>query len=186
MNPGMSHKDRIAKAMLAEAESRGDLVDSNGNKKTILAASSGNTGCSLALIGTTMGYDVVIITNKKCSAEKCAHIRTNGATLWLAEDLPGMFPEDLTGVTDYMAQETVLCATYPDKYFSVNQYDNLDNMQAHYDTTGKEIWEQTEGKVRTLEGARSEATSKMLLVMLMEDMCEGEERSDELKVFYRQ
>ena len=147
MNPGMSHKDRIAKAMLDAAAARGDLMDSSGKKKTILAASSGNTGCSLALIGTLMGYDVVIITNKKCSAEKCAHIRTNGATLWLAEELPGMFPNDLDGVTDYMAQETVLCTNYPDKYFSVNQYDNLDNMQAHYDTTGKEIWEQTEGRV---------------------------------------
>jgi cysteine synthase len=143
----MSHKDRIAKAMLDAAAARGDLMDSSGKKKTILAASSGNTGCSLALIGTLMGYDVVIITNKKCSAEKCAHIRTNGATLWLAEELPGMFPNDLDGVTDYMAQETVLCTNYPDKYFSVNQYDNLDNMQAHYDTTGKEIWEQTEGRV---------------------------------------
>eukprot|EP00520_Triparma_pacifica_P015261 CAMPEP_0118661300 /NCGR_PEP_ID=MMETSP0785-20121206/16201_1 /TAXON_ID=91992 /ORGANISM="Bolidomonas pacifica, Strain CCMP 1866" /LENGTH=357 /DNA_ID=CAMNT_0006554721 /DNA_START=1 /DNA_END=1071 /DNA_ORIENTATION=+ len=146
-NPGMSHKDRIAKAMLTAAESRGELLDSNGKKKTILAASSGNTGCSLALVGTLMGYNVVIITNKKCSAEKCAHIRTNGATLWLAEDLPSMFPDDLKGVTDYMAQETVLCANYPEKYFSVNQYDNLDNMQAHYDTTGKEIWEQTDGEV---------------------------------------
>ncbi|GMI45936.1 hypothetical protein TrCOL_g647 [Triparma columacea] len=147
MNPGMSHKDRIAKAMLDKAEARGELIDNNGKKKTILAASSGNTGCSLALIGTLMGYDVVIITNKKCSAEKCAHIRTNGATLWMAEDLPTMFPNDLEGVTDYMAQETVLCTNYPDKYFSVNQYDNLDNMEAHYDSTGKEIWEQTEGKV---------------------------------------
>jgi hypothetical protein len=50
MNPGMSHKDRIAKAMLTKAEARGDLVDDHGNKKNILAASSGNTGCSLALV----------------------------------------------------------------------------------------------------------------------------------------
>jgi cysteine synthase len=147
MNPGMSHKDRIAKAMLSKAEARGDLVDSQGNKKTILAASSGNTGCSLALVGTMMGYDVVIITNAKCSMEKRAHIRTNGATLWMAEELPSMFPKDLEGITDYMAQESALVKAYPSKYYSVNQYDNLDNMEAHYETTGKEIWEQTKGQV---------------------------------------
>ena len=141
----MNH--RIAKAMLTEAEKRGDLLDKEGNKKTILAASSGNTGCSLALVGTLMGFDVIIITNKKCSDEKCAHIRANGATLWLAEKLPDQFPECLAGVTDYMAQEKVLCNEFPDKYYSVNQYDNLDNLQAHYSSTGKEIWEQTNGAV---------------------------------------
>jgi cysteine synthase len=147
MNPGMSHKDRIAKAMLTKAEARGDLVDDHGNKKTILAASSGNTGCSLALVGSMMGYDVVIITNEKCSMEKRAHITANGATLWMAEELPSTFPNDLEGITDYMAQENALVAAYPSKYYSVNQYDNLDNMEAHYETTGKEIWEQTKGKV---------------------------------------
>ena len=61
--------------MLKKAEARGELVNAAGEKKIILAASSGNTGCSLALVGTLMGYEVVIITNAKCSAEKCAHIR---------------------------------------------------------------------------------------------------------------
>ena len=70
MNPGMSHKDRIAKSMLLLAQSRGDLLNSDGKKKTILAASSGNTGCSLALVGTLLGYEVIVITNNKCSQEK--------------------------------------------------------------------------------------------------------------------
>ena len=146
-NPGMSHKDRIAKAMLSAAESRGALSHADtGARKTIMAASSGNTGCSLALVGTLMGYKVVVITNAKCSEEKRAHIRANGADLWLAEDLPDRF-ECLQGVTDYMEQEKVLCEKFGDTYYSVNQYDNLDNMAAHYGSTGREIWEQTDGAV---------------------------------------
>lgn len=147
LNPGMSHKDRIAKVMLQRAEARGDLRDSEGNKKVLLAASSGNTGCSLALVGTLMGYEVVIITNAKCSMEKRTHIRANGATLWLAESLPADFPEQLGSETDYMKQEDLLAAAFPDKYYSVNQYSNLDNMDAHCFTTGAEIWGQTGGTV---------------------------------------
>ena len=146
-NPGMSHKDRIAKTMLERAEARGDLAGPDGGKKTILAASSGNTGCSLALVGTLMGYDVVVITNAKCSEEKRAHIRSNGATLWLAEDLPARFPDELGSETDYMKQEDLLAAAHPDQYFSVDQYNNLDNRDAHHDGTGHEIWEQTGGAV---------------------------------------
>jgi len=146
-NPGMSHKDRIAKTMLQRAEARGDLRDPTGAKKIILAASSGNTGCSLGLVGTLMGYEVVVITNAKCSEEKRTHIRSNGATLWLAEDLPAQFPDILGSTKDYMKQEDLLFAAYPDKYFSVNQYNNLDNRDAHHDSTGREIWAQTEGTV---------------------------------------
>eukprot|EP00592_Proboscia_alata_P017828 CAMPEP_0194397318 /NCGR_PEP_ID=MMETSP0174-20130528/125479_1 /TAXON_ID=216777 /ORGANISM="Proboscia alata, Strain PI-D3" /LENGTH=361 /DNA_ID=CAMNT_0039193485 /DNA_START=54 /DNA_END=1139 /DNA_ORIENTATION=- len=147
-NPGMSHKDRIAKTMLQRAEARGDLIDTNsGEKKTILAASSGNTGCSLALVGTLMGYNVIVITNAKCSMEKRTHIRSNGATLWLAEDLPAKFPDILGTVTDYMKQENLLHAANPELYYSVDQYNNLDNKDAHCDSTGKEIYEQTNGAV---------------------------------------
>ena len=134
--------------MLQRAEARGDLTNKQtGQKKAILAASSGNTGCSLALVGTLMGYEVVIITNAKCSVEKRTHIRANGATLWLAESLPADFPEQLGSETDYMKQEDLLAAAFPDKYFSVNQYGNPDNMDAHCDATGAEIWAQTAGAV---------------------------------------
>lgn len=148
LNPGMSHKDRIAKVMLQRAEARDELTNkATGEKKVILAASSGNTGCSLALVGTLMGYEVVIITNAKCSMEKRTHIRANGATLWLAESLPSDFPEQLGSETDYMKQEDLLAAAFPDKYYSVNQYGNMDNMDAHCDSTGAEIWAQTGGSV---------------------------------------
>ena len=70
-----------------------------------LHRSSGNTGCSLALVGTLMGYEVCIITDNKCSLEKRTHIRANGATLWLAPELNDVFPEVLKGETDYMIQE---------------------------------------------------------------------------------
>ena len=113
----------------------------------IRAASSGNTGCSLALIGTLMGYEVIIITNAKCSDEKQTHIRSNGATLWLAEDLPAKFPSELGDTTDYMLQEDLLFAAHPGKYYSVNQYNNVDNRDAHYGSTGMEVWEQTQGAV---------------------------------------
>lgn len=98
-------------------------------------------------IGTQMGYDVTIITNKKCSTEKCNNIRNAGATLWMAEDLPSKFPDALNGVNCYMKQERVLCERHPDEYFSCNQYDNLDNMMAHYETTAEEIWDQSNGAV---------------------------------------
>lgn len=146
-NPGMSHKDRIAKAMLEQAEARGDLQAPDGSKKIILAASSGNTGCSLALIGTLMGYEVNIITNAKCSQEKQQHIQSNGATLWLAESLPAMFPQEIGDEKDYMKQEDLLVAAFPDKYYSVNQYNNLDNEAAHYGSTGAEIAAQTNNTV---------------------------------------
>ena len=65
LNPdSQSHKDRIAQAIIVAAEERGELIDSHGNKKTILAASSGNTGLAVSKIGTRMGYKVVIITDK--------------------------------------------------------------------------------------------------------------------------
>ena len=114
---------------------------------TVIAASSGNTGAALAVIGTQMGFNVTIITNKKCSQEKCNYITDNGANLWLAEDLPTKFPDILTNVKCYMEQERVIAENYPDEYFSVSQYNNLDNMMAHYKTTAEEIWDQSNQKV---------------------------------------
>jgi len=147
LNPAShSHKDRIARAIISKARDRGELTDSNGHKKSILAASSGNTGHALCKLGTEMGYKVIIITTNKCSKEKCDNIRSNGGELWMSEETPSRFPNELEGL-DYMEQEQVICQNYPDKYFSVNQYDNLDNMMAHYETTAEEIWDQSQGRV---------------------------------------
>lgn len=64
----------------------------------------------------------------------------------MSEETPSRFPNILDGL-NYMEQEQVICEKYPDKYFSVNQYDNLDNMMAHYETTAEEIWDQSQGRV---------------------------------------
>ena len=126
-----SHKDRIASNIIRKAAKRGELTDRNGNKKTIVAASSGNTGHALAFIGSQMGYNVVIITNKACSKEKCYNIVNTGAELWMAEDLPDMFPAILKSVSCYMEQEWLIAQQNPHQYFSVNQYSNIDNMDWH-------------------------------------------------------
>ena len=79
---GMSHKDRIVRNILRHAEDEGKLVPRSG--ATLVAASSGNTGASVAMIGAQRGYRVVIITDAKCSAEKCDAIRLYGAELIIA------------------------------------------------------------------------------------------------------
>ena len=110
---------------------------------TVVAASSGNTGCSVALMCAVKGYKAVVITNSKCSAEKCASIRAYGAELIISK--PG---------EDYMQMEIDLAKQNPD-WFSVNQYDNLDNPKAHYKSTGPEIWKQTNGEVTHFVAAGS-------------------------------
>lgn len=146
-NPGASHKDRIAKRILGNAEKQGLLRTKEGGKKTILVASSGNTGCSIAWIAAAMGYAVTIITTAKCSDEKRNHIRRTGATLWMAETLGEMFPEIIGEEKNYMKQESLLAEAYPDRYFAVNQYDNRENTEAHACGTGPEIFKQTNGNV---------------------------------------
>ena len=64
-----------------------------------------------------MGYRVVVITNAKCSTEKRAHIQSNGATLWMAEELPKVFPAVLETEKDYMKQESLLAKAFPDEYY---------------------------------------------------------------------
>jgi len=178
LNPAsQSHKDRIAKAIITKGEERGELTDSHGNKKAILAASSGNTGHALSRIASEMGYKVIIITDKKCSQEKCDNIRNSGGVLWLAEDLPLQFPEDLSDPKlNYMDQERILCANYPDKYYSVNQYDNFDNMMAHYEETAQEIWDQSEHRVTHFVMAASTGGSIMGVGKFLKEKTDGKVR----------
>lgn len=127
MNPGLSHKDRIVTNIIDKAEQCGKLKPRSG--MTLLAASSGNTGASVAMIGAMRGYNTVIITNAKCSTEKQDAIKMYGAKLILSK--PGQC---------YMQMELDLAAENP-SWYSINQYDNLDNPEAHYLTTGPEIYE---------------------------------------------
>ena len=105
-NMGMSHKDRIVSNILRRAEAEGLIVPHSG--ATLVAASSGNTGASVAMLGAQRGYRVVIITDAKCSREKCDGIRLYGAELIIAG--PGQ---------DYMEMEVELAAKHG--WFSVDQ-----------------------------------------------------------------
>lgn len=131
MNTGFSHKDRIAEHILTKALDRGELKPGD----TVVVASSGNTAASIAWYSHQLGCRCVVLTNDKCSQEKVSAIQLYGAEVHIVPD----------GVC-YMAEETRLANENPD-WFSVNQYDNLDNPEAHYYTLGPEIWAQTEGRI---------------------------------------
>ena len=135
----------------------------------VIAASSGNSGHALAVVGSRLGYKVVIITNRKCSNEKCENIRKGGAELWMAEELPAMFPDELANVNCYMEQERILAQKYPEKYFSVNQYENFDNMMAHYEATAQEIWDQSKNQVTHFVMAASTGGSIMGVGKFLKD-----------------
>ncbi|KAH8072096.1 hypothetical protein JL721_4007 [Aureococcus anophagefferens] len=138
-NPGYSMKDRIMANIFNKAEEEGKLRPG----MTVVAASSGNTGCSVAMMCAIRGYKAVVITNDKCSEEKKAAIRAYGADLLISP--PGAC---------YMQMETDLADENPD-WFSVDQYNNLDNPNGHYRSTGPEIYEQTDGEVTHFVAAGS-------------------------------
>eukprot|EP00472_Partenskyella_glossopodia_P003888 CAMPEP_0197525922 /NCGR_PEP_ID=MMETSP1318-20131121/15073_1 /TAXON_ID=552666 /ORGANISM="Partenskyella glossopodia, Strain RCC365" /LENGTH=350 /DNA_ID=CAMNT_0043079755 /DNA_START=205 /DNA_END=1257 /DNA_ORIENTATION=- len=138
MNPGYSIKDRIVYTILTEAEKQGLLKPG----MTIVAASSGNTGASTAMIASMRGYKSIIITSPKCSQEKMDAIRAYGAELLVtAGGLKADDPEH------YMNMETTICEANPEKFFGINQYENALNPLAHYMTLGPEIWGQTDGSI---------------------------------------
>ena len=139
LNPGFSMKDRIVKSMLDGAEDRGQIRPGG----TVVAASSGNTGASVAMQCAMRGFDAVILTNQKCSQEKCDAIRAYGAKLIIVA--PGVC---------YMEEEKRLAIENPG-WFSLNQYDNPDNPKAHYGSTGPEIWAGTGGRVTHFVAAGS-------------------------------
>lgn len=136
-NPGNSVKDRMGLKMVEDAEEKG-LLKPGG---TIIECTSGNTGMGIALAAIVKGYKCIFTTNDKQSKEKVDVLRSLGA--------------------EVIVCPTAVAPDHPDSYYSVaeqkhkeiensvwlNQYDNLSNRQAHYESTGPEIWEQTEGKI---------------------------------------
>lgn len=134
-NPGGSVKDRIALFMVEGAEKEGILT----KDKIILESSSGNTGIGLAIAGVVKGYKVAITIPDNVSKERYKILKALGAELILT---PGELGSD--GAWD-KADE--LAEKHPDKYVRLNQYTNKYNEIAHYKTTGKEIWEQTNGRI---------------------------------------
>ena len=140
-NPTGSIKDRIALKMIQQAEAEGLLTKG----KTIIEATSGNTGIGLAMIGNVKGYDVEIVMNDKVSVERRKIIRAFGAKLTLVDAREG------TDGAIKKARE--LASRYPEKYFMPDQFSNYFNKLAHYKTTGEEIWQQTNGEVDYLVSA---------------------------------
>ena len=139
-NPGNSIKDRMALKMIDDAEKRGDLKP-NG---TIIECTSGNTGMGLALVGCVRGYRCIFTTTDKQSKEKADLLKALGAEVIVCPT--NVEPED---PRSYYSVARRLSQEIPNSFWC-NQYDNLSNRQAHYESTGPEIWEQTGGKVTHL------------------------------------
>ncbi|MBA4370969.1 MAG: cysteine synthase B [Coriobacteriaceae bacterium] len=140
VNPFGSIKDRTAKWLLAGLIERGELDD-----KAVIEATSGNTGIALAAIAQLMGKRMVATAPHVLSSEKTALLRAFGAEVLFtpADDDSGLHPMDVA----FKMAEAIVAAD-PDGYIMPNQYDNPDNARAHYESTGPEIWAQTEGQVR--------------------------------------
>lgn len=137
MNPGQSIKDRIALKMIDDAEEQG-LINPGG---TIIEGTSGNTGMGLALVAAVRGYKCIFTTTDKQSREKIDLLRALGAEVKVCPT--NVKPED---PKSYYSVAKRLSEEIPNSYYP-NQYENLSNTQAHYETTGPEIWNQTDGNV---------------------------------------
>jgi len=134
-NPTGSIKDRIALQMIEEAEASGALTPD----KTIIEATSGNTGIGLAMIGAVKGYRVTIVMSEAVSIERQKMIKAFGSDIILTEAKKG---------TDGAIIKTrEIIKADPEKYFHPDQFSNQSNKTAHYATTAEEIWRETEGKV---------------------------------------
>lgn len=139
-NPGNSIKDRMALKMVEEAEKSGKLKPGG----IIIEGTSGNTGMGLALAGCVKGYKCIFVTTDKQSKEKADILKAVGAEVIVCPtNVEPEDPRSYYSVAARLAKET------PNS-FHMNQYDNLANREAHYETTGPEIWEQTEGKITHL------------------------------------
>jgi len=134
-NPTGSIKDRIALKMIQQAEVEGMLT----KDKTIIEATSGNTGIALAMIGTVRGYKVEIVMSEAVSVERRKIIKAFGAKITLTDPTQG---------TDGAIRKVKeLTEKYPDKYFTPDQFTNKYNKIAHYKTTAEEIWRDTGGEI---------------------------------------
>lgn len=140
MNPSGSIKDRMAKYMIEAAEQSGELK----RGCVIVENSSGNTGSALAMIAAVKGYRCIITMPDKMSKEKQNLMKAFGATVVVTPtDVPADSPESYYSVAKRIAKET------PNSYYP-DQYNNPKNIEAHYKTTGPEIWQQMDGKIDIL------------------------------------
>ncbi|GAA6192572.1 cysteine synthase A [Phaeobacter sp. NW0010-22] len=141
LNPGQSVKDRAALYIIRDAIARGELKPGG----TIVEGTAGNTGIGLALVGASMGFKTVIVIPETQSEEKKDMLRLAGAQLVQVPAAPYRNPNNFVRYSERLARE--LNKTEPNGAIWANQFDNVANRQAHIETTGPEIWEQTEGNV---------------------------------------
>lgn len=134
-NPGGSIKDRAAFYMIKNAEESGELT----KDKIILEPTSGNTGIALAMLGAFKGYKVKLVMSEVVSVERREIMKAYGAEVILSSG------ENGTDSARELAQE--IFSKNPDQYYMPYQFDNPNNVLAHYETTGPEIWEQTDGEI---------------------------------------
>lgn len=134
-NPGGSVKDRAALSMIRAGESSGALTPD----KTLIDATSGNTGIAYAMIGAALGYKVKLCLPKNASEERKRTLHAFGAEL--------VYTDPLAGTDGAIIEVRKIVAANPEEYFYPDQYNNPANWQAHYETTAVEIYEQTAGKI---------------------------------------
>ena len=141
LNPGLSVKDRAALWIIRDAVARGAL----GPGGVIVEGTAGNTGIGLALVGSAMGFRTVIVIPETQSEEKKAMLRLAGAALFEVPAVPYRNPTNYVKYSGRLAER--LAAEVPEGAVWANQFDNTANRQAHVESTGPEIWEQTGGRI---------------------------------------
>ena len=141
LNPGGSIKDRAAKAIILDAIKDGKLKDGG----TIVEGTAGNTGIGLGLVGNSMGFKTIIVMPETQSQEKKDALNLIGCKLKLVPALPYSNPGNYIRQSETLANE--LNKSERNGVLWANQFDNISNMNGHFDTTGPEIWAQLDGKV---------------------------------------
>ena len=141
LNPGGSIKDRAAKAIILDAIKDGKLKDGG----TIVEGTAGNTGIGLGLVGNSMGFKTIIVMPETQSQEKKDALNLIGCELKLVPALPYSNPGNYIRQSETLANE--LNKSERNGVLWANQFDNISNMNGHFDTTGPEIWSQLDGKV---------------------------------------
>ena len=141
LNPGQSVKDRAALGIVRDAEKSGELRPGG----VIVEGTAGNTGIGLALVGGALGYRVVIVMPRTQSQEKKDAVRLLGAELIEVDAVPYKNPNNYIHYSRRLAAE--MAESEPNGAIWANQFDNIANRQAHYETTGPEVFDQLDGKI---------------------------------------
>ncbi|MEL6371172.1 MAG: cysteine synthase A [Pseudomonadota bacterium] len=141
LNPGQSVKDRAALAIVRDAEQSGKLRPGG----TIVEGTAGNTGIGLAMVGRALDYNVKIVMPRTQSQEKKDAVRSLGADLLEVDAVPYADPNNYIHYSGRLAED--MDKSEPNGALWANQFDNTANREAHYQTTGAEIWQQTDGKI---------------------------------------